>query len=679
MAVKTFTSQSAAAAPAASPLQVGPNWRDSFFWMVAAGFLLRLAAILVLHTYRYRTTEGHFDFGYEMGRIAAAIASGHGFSNPFQTPTGPTAWEPPLYPYLTAGIFRVFGIYSHASAFVLLTINSFFSALTAIPIYLIGKRTFGYTVALWSAWMWAVLPFTMYWSTKWVWETSLSALLLGAIFLLALKLEEAEGGRLWAALGALWGVAALNNPSLLSFFPVSLAWVWYRRRKQRRSWLPGTVLTLLIFAILVAPWITRNYRVFGKFIFIRDNFGSELRLGNGPGADGTWMWYLHPTQNVLQMREFQRLGEVAYIAERKQQALAFIAQDPVRFVRLSTKRFIYYWAGLPRSSKIAALAPIKNSLFLASSVLALWGLGLALRRKIPGASLYFWLLLVYPAVYYLVFPHPRYRHPIEPEMLLLGVYLITQATSKTGTLVKPTRVIGDRLKPITTLSVVMPVYNEKATIAQVVRTVLQAEAGLEKELIIVDDFSTDGTREVLEELQREARGRIKLHFHDRNRGKGAALRTGFAEAAGDVVVVQDADLEYDPSDYRHLLEPILSGRADAVFGNRFHGGAHRVLYFWHFQANQFLTFFCNLLCNLNLSDMEVGYKAFRREVLQAISLRSDRFGFEPEVTIKVARLGCRIYEVPIAYHGRTYEEGKKIGWKDGVAAIFHMLKYRFFD
>ncbi|HJS99832.1 MAG TPA: glycosyltransferase [Terriglobales bacterium] len=679
MAVNTLTSQSAASAPA-SARAPRFGWRDSFFWMVAIGFLLRLGAILVLHTYRYRSAEGHFDFGYEMGRIAASIASGHGFSNPFQMPTGPTAWEPPLYPYLTAGIFRVFGIYSNASAFVLLTINSFFSAMTAIPIYLIGKRTFGYTVALWSAWMWAVLPFTMYWSTKWVWETSLSALLLAVIFLGALKLQEVRGLRLWALFGVLWAVAALCNPSLLSFLPVSLAWIWHRRLKARCSWLPQTALALLFFALLVAPWAARNYRIFGKFILIRDNLGSELRLGNGPGADGTWMWYLHPTRNVLQMREFQRLGELRYIAERKRQALAYIAQDPARFAGLSAKRCIYFWAGLPRSSKIAALAPIKNSLFLASSVLALWGLGRALRRKIPGATLFFWLILVYPAVYYLVFPHPRYRHPIEPEMLLLGVYLITQASKKSSTVVKPVRVIGDPLKPLTTLSVVMPVYNEKATIAQVVRTVLQAgAAGLEMELVIVDDFSSDGTREVLSELEREARGRIKLYFHQRNQGKGAALRTGFAQATGDVVLVQDADLEYDPSDYPVLLDPILHRRADAVFGNRFHGGAHRVLYFWHFQANKFLTLFCNLLCNLNLSDMEVGYKAFRREVLETIRLRSDRFGFEPEVTIKVARLGCRIYEVPIAYHGRTYEEGKKIGWKDGVAALFHMLKYRFFD
>ncbi|HLK33216.1 MAG TPA: glycosyltransferase family 39 protein, partial [Terriglobales bacterium] len=464
MAVKTLTSQSAAPAPATVRAQPRSGWRDSFFWMVAAGFLLRLAAILILHTYRYRSAEGHFDFGYEMGRIAAAIASGHGFSNPFQTPTGPTAWEPPLYPYLTAGIFKLFGIYSYFSAFVLLTLNSFFSALTAIPVYLIGKRTFGYTVAVWSGWMWAVLPFTMYWSTKWVWETSFSALLLALIFLVALMLQEAQGWRLWAALGALWGVAALTNPSLVSFLPVSLGWIWVQRKKRHGSWLPGTVLALLIFAALVTPWITRNYQVFGKFIFIRDNFGCELRLGNGPGADGTWMWYLHPTQNVLQMREFQRLGEVAYIAERKQQALAFIAQNPTRFIELSAKRFVYYWAGLPRSSKIAALAPIKNSLFLASSILALWGLARALRKRVPGATLFGWLILVYPAVYYLVFPHPRYRHPIEPEMLLLGVYLISQVSTKNRTLVKPVRVIGDPRKPITTLSVVMPVYNEKATI-----------------------------------------------------------------------------------------------------------------------------------------------------------------------------------------------------------------------
>jgi glycosyltransferase involved in cell wall biosynthesis len=230
----------------------------------------------------------------------------------------------------------------------------------------------------------------------------------------------------------------------------------------------------------------------------------------------------------------------------------------------------------------------------------------------------------------------------------------------------------------------VPCYNERATIRAVVETVLAADScGIQKEVVIVDDCSKDGTRDVLRELEQEyredERGSVRVLYHEVNRGKGAAVRTGMQSAGSDIVLIQDADLEYDPADYPHLLQPILSGRADAVFGNRFHGGVHRVLYFWHFQANRLLTLFCNMLTDLNLSDMEVGYKLFRREVVSRLQLKSDRFGFEPEVTIKTAKLGCRIYEVPIAYHGRTYAEGKKIGWKDGVAALWHMIKYRFFD
>ena len=227
-----------------------------------------------------------------------------------------------------------------------------------------------------------------------------------------------------------------------------------------------------------------------------------------------------------------------------------------------------------------------------------------------------------------------------------------------------------------TLSVVMPVYNEARTIVAVIERVLQAPVDLAKEIIVVDDASTDGTRQLLENM---SPGEIRLVFHAVNRGKGAAIRTGVAQATGDIVLVQDADLEYDPRDYPLLLEPILEGHADVVFGNRFHGGPHRVLYFWHYAANRFLTLLTNLLTGLNVTDMEVGYKVFRRDVLQRITLTSDRFGFEPEVTVKVAKLGCRVYEVPIRYYGRTYQEGKKITWRDGVAALFHLLRYRFFD
>ena len=227
-----------------------------------------------------------------------------------------------------------------------------------------------------------------------------------------------------------------------------------------------------------------------------------------------------------------------------------------------------------------------------------------------------------------------------------------------------------------TLSVVIPVYNEARTIVAVIGRVLNAPVDLAKEIIVVDDASTDGTRQLLENM---SSGEIRLVFHDVNRGKGAAIRTGVAHATGDIVLVQDADLEYDPRDYPLLLEPILEGHADVVFGNRFHGGPHRVLYFWHYAANRFLTLLTNLLTGLNVTDMEVGYKVFRRDVLRRLTLTSDRFGFEPEVTVKVAKLGCRVYEVPIRYYGRTYQEGKKITWRDGAAALFHLLRYRFFD
>ena len=227
-----------------------------------------------------------------------------------------------------------------------------------------------------------------------------------------------------------------------------------------------------------------------------------------------------------------------------------------------------------------------------------------------------------------------------------------------------------------TLSVVMPVYNEARTIVAVIERVRNAPVDLAKEIIVVDDGSTDGTRQLLQNM---SAGEIRLVFHDVNRGKGAAIRTGVAHATGDIVLVQDADLEYDPRDYPLLLEPILEGHADVVFGNRFHGGPHRVLYFWHFAANRFLTLLTNLLTGLNVTDMEVGFKVFRRDVLRRLTLTSDRFGFEPEVTAKVAKLGCRVYEVPIRYYGRTYQEGKKITWRDGAAALFHLLRYRFFD
>jgi len=231
------------------------------------------------------------------------------------------------------------------------------------------------------------------------------------------------------------------------------------------------------------------------------------------------------------------------------------------------------------------------------------------------------------------------------------------------------------------LSVLVPIYNEEQTLAEIVRRVCAVP--MPKEIILVDDGSKDRSREILTQLQEENRragdklNDVKVFFQPQNEGKGAALKIAFGHVTGDVIMIQDADLEYDPKDYPSLLQPIQDGLADVVYGTRFAGGgAHRVLFFWHSMGNRMLTLLSNMLTNLNLSDMEVGYKVFRAEVLKGIEIQSKRFGFEPEITVKLAKKGCRFYEVPIAYHGRTYKEGKKITWKDGFAALYYMIRFR---
>jgi hypothetical protein len=404
----------------------------SILWLLPLSFLIQLALIGALRQYRTRPGEDNFGFGFEMGRVGRSVALGEGFSNPYGGNTGPSAWEPPLYPYLIGGVFKIFGVYTFTSAWVLLSINSALASLTTIPVYLIAHRTFGPRVAIWSARAWALNPYIWYWSIHWIWDTTFTPLVLALIFLVALEMQRWPGLRGWVLFGALWGIGALANPTMLAFLPFCGLWIWWRRHKDGLPSLSGLALSSIAFFLVLSPWLIRNYEVFGRLVFIRDDFGLQFRIGNNRLADGMAIATLQPNLNKPELENFQRMGEIGYEAYCRQRAFDWIRANPERFAIISLKRFFYYWNGVPRPTDSLAPWDFRSSLFLVSSVLAFWGLGRALRQKRPGAWLYAGFVLTYPTVYYFVYPHARYRHPMEPELLILAVFLLCEARSRTA-------------------------------------------------------------------------------------------------------------------------------------------------------------------------------------------------------------------------------------------------------
>ncbi len=410
-------------------------------------FLLRVLYMTLAHTYHLRTDGDHFQFGWEMGRVARALVTGYGYADPFIGHTGPTTWVPPLYPLLIAAVFKVFGIYTLRSAWVLLAINSVFSALTTLTTYEIAARCFNRRVAVWAAWIWALYPAAMQYAVRWIWEMTLSTWLLSLILVLALRMRRVgelpstadlaphsnKDGRTlqrWLIFGALWGILALSNPSLLLFLPACGLWVLHERRDLRRQ-VGFALISALVFILCVSPWTIRNSLVFHRFIPMRANFGAELYLGNGPGAMGFLMEYNHPYEAPDQLRLYKQMGEVAYAQMRGRLAKTNIESDPGLFLRNSIKRVYFFWISVPHPSSGAwYIEAVRVANFSFASIAGLFGLALALKRRKPAAWLFAWAFLSIPLIYYFVTVHARFRDPLEPLIAILAVYLFQSAEKR---------------------------------------------------------------------------------------------------------------------------------------------------------------------------------------------------------------------------------------------------------
>lgn len=411
-----------------SDLSPSQNRARELVLIVVVALALRLVVMVFLYPEQLSPERDHWHFGYEAGRIARSIVEGRGFSSPLYEDTGPTAWMTPVYPGIVAGIFKVFGVYTKASALVLLSLNALTSALNVIPIFFFALRSFGERTARWSAWTWAFFPYGIYFPAERIWETWLATLLLSILFLLALELEDSKPAWFWILYGLLWGVEALTSPSTLSVLPFLGAWTCYRLYQKRRRWFVPNMLAALMCLAVVSPWFVRNYQVFHKFIPFRDNMGLVLRLGT-KGDSSYWGAYeLGPWHNDAEWDEFKRDGEIAYMATKKEQALAFIKANPGWYAWTSLRRAVFLWTGYWSLShwylELEPLDPPNILLCTTLTVLALLGLRKAFRGRVSLGMPYALVLFSFPLIYYITSPEVYYRRPIDPMFVVLAVYAI---------------------------------------------------------------------------------------------------------------------------------------------------------------------------------------------------------------------------------------------------------------
>ena len=386
--------------------------------------VLRLVAIGFLYRTTWNDFANYLLFGFESGRIARSIAAGHGYGNPMFVETGPTAWMTPVYPCLLAGVFKLFGIYSRTSAFVILGFNSLCSALVCIPVFIIARRGFGRGVAVAACWMWALWPYSIYIASAFVWETCLSVLLLAILFLWTLKLKGQPGSWAWLGFGMLWGFSVLTNASLLSLFPFLTGWALYPLWRNRQRWRKAAALAAFGLVIALLPWAVRNYRTFHRLIPLRDNFWLEVWVGNNGHTKSWFDATAHPSTSAEEQAEFLRLGEIPYMQEKRREALGFLAQHPGLFFVTSSRRFVYMWTGFwnldPVNLGVEFHDPGNVYIVVSLTVAMLIGLWQALRNAREAAVPYLLVLTFYPLVFYITHPGIRYRHLMDPQMIILA-------------------------------------------------------------------------------------------------------------------------------------------------------------------------------------------------------------------------------------------------------------------
>jgi 4-amino-4-deoxy-L-arabinose transferase-like glycosyltransferase len=411
-----------------------PGEFRTVFLIVLLAFALRVVVIPFLLGDITNSARDHWDFGWEEGRIARSIASGQGFSSPLFGNTGPTAWATPVYPYLLAGVFRIFGIYSLASAWAILTLNCLFSALTCIPVYFIARRCFNRSSARWAAAIWALFPYGVYFASGYVWGFSLDTLMLSLVVWGTLAVDRETRPTQWVGYGLLWGAAALTNPVILSTLPFLLGWLVWRHARSKTRWFLNSAVAMLLLVVAVFPWSFRNYSAFHRFIPFRSTFWMIFWEGNTGDTSDPYPDWTNPAHNTTELEAYRQLGELGYVEQKKQASFDFLRRYPGLYLRLTAKRFIFTWTGFwsLRKDYLAGepFAFPNIALSTTLTVLLLVGIRRAVRFN-PDATLPLLLVLAsYPLVYYIAHSGAEYRHPIDPICVVFIGYLASSAMAR---------------------------------------------------------------------------------------------------------------------------------------------------------------------------------------------------------------------------------------------------------